>query len=192
MPVRPVLCFVLLTILLSACAEPPSKEMNQAQGAIDAARAAGADQYAAVEFTAATDALRRAEEAVAQRDYRQALSLAIESRDGAQRAARGAGEARARTRGEAESLIAESSTLLAQARIRLREPALNRLPRRALQEARTAVDTAHTSLQEARAAVAEEDYARARKAVDGLAARIQAAIEQIDEAAQNPAARRRR
>src|SRR5262249_40902955 len=37
----------------AACADPPEKEMQQAQGAIDAAKAAGADQYAHDEFTAA-------------------------------------------------------------------------------------------------------------------------------------------
>ena len=104
--------------------------MNQAQGAIDAAKAAGADRYAPTDLSAATDALRGAEDAVTARDYRLALSLAIESRDRAQHAAKAAGEAHARTRGDAERLIAEASTLLAQARARLRDPIVNRLPPR--------------------------------------------------------------
>src|SRR5687768_10694125 len=73
--------WVFLVALCTACAEPPSKEMNQAQGAIDAARAAGAEQFAAAEFTAAVDALRRSEEAVAARDFRLALNHAIDSRE---------------------------------------------------------------------------------------------------------------
>lgn len=184
-----VLC---LTAFLSACAEPPTKEIDQAQGAIDVAKAAGAEQYAPADFTAATDALRRAQEAVAQRDYRQALSLAIESRNLAQNAAKAAGEARARTRDEAEGLIAEASTLLAQARERLRDPVVSRLQRRALVEPRAAVDAAHSLVQEARAAITTEDYAGALKAIDGVSARIRAAIEQISKAAANPASRRRR
>ena len=45
---------VWVTLLFVAgCADPPSKEMDQAQGAIDAARAAGADQYATTGLTAA-------------------------------------------------------------------------------------------------------------------------------------------
>ena len=52
-------------LLCLACAEPPNKEMDQAQGAIDAARAAGADRYATTEYAAATDALKNANEAVA-------------------------------------------------------------------------------------------------------------------------------
>src|SRR6476646_8902770 len=58
---------------LVACGEPPDKEMHQAQGAIDAARAAGAETYAPAELKAAVDALTRAQDAVAQRDYRLAL-----------------------------------------------------------------------------------------------------------------------
>ena len=61
---------LIIAILSASCAEPPNKEMNQAQGAIDAARAAGADKFAAAEFTAATDALKRSEDAVAAGDYR--------------------------------------------------------------------------------------------------------------------------
>ena len=74
---RVVRCLALITAILSAsCAEPPSKEMYQAQGAIDAARAAGADKFASIEFNAAIEALKRSEEAVVARDYRQALNHA--------------------------------------------------------------------------------------------------------------------
>ena len=69
--------------------EPPDKEMQQAQGAIDAARAAGADQYAHEEFAAAQEALTHANEAVEQRDYRLALNHALDSRERAQNAANG-------------------------------------------------------------------------------------------------------
>ena len=166
--------------------------MDQAQGAIDAAKAAGADRYAPTELSAATDALRGAEDAVTARDYRQALSLAIESRDRAQHAAKAAGEAYARTRGEAESLIAEASTLLAQVHARLRAPAVNRLPPRELQEQRGVIERAQRSLQEARAAVKQDDYAGARKALEGVAAQIQAASQQVEAIAANPASSRRR
>src|SRR4029453_5138209 len=60
----------LLVVLATACTSPPNKEMDQAQGAIDAARAAGADRYATTEFTAATTALKNATDAVSQGDYR--------------------------------------------------------------------------------------------------------------------------
>src|SRR5262249_38093782 len=65
--------FLLFALLLPGCSEPPQKEIDQAQAAIDSARTAGADRYAADEFTAATTALQKAHESVDQRDYRSAL-----------------------------------------------------------------------------------------------------------------------
>src|SRR5688500_10357092 len=74
--------------LFVACAAPPTREMDQAQGSIDAARAAGADRYATEQYDAAVKALQNAQEAVGQRDYRLALNYALDSRDRAQRAAK--------------------------------------------------------------------------------------------------------
>lgn len=166
--------------------------MNQAQGAIDAAKAAGAEQFAATELTAAVDALRRSEEFVSQRDYRQALNYAIESREQAQSAAKAAVDARARARGAAEALLAEATTLLAQARAQLRDADAARVPRRALQDARQTIDDAQASVQNARTALNGDDYAQARKTMEGVSKRIRSAISQISSATDPAAARRRR
>jgi hypothetical protein len=161
--------------------------MNQAQGAIDAARAAGADRFAAAEFVAATDALKRSEDAVAAGDYRQALSHAIDSRERANNAAKLAVEGRANARGQAERAIAEVATLLTQATAQL----ANIPPSRPLREPRATVASAAKMLQEARAALATENYAAVSSALDGAAARLQAALKQI-EAAGTPAPTRRK
>jgi hypothetical protein len=173
---------VIITILSAGCAEPPSKDMNQAQGAIEAARAAGADKFAAVEFTAAVDALKRSEDAVAAGDYRQALSHAIDSRERAQNAARQAVDGRADARGRAERAITEVATLLSQAQLQLKSPALARANTRALQGPRALVAATEKALQEARAALEREDYIAVNAAVKGLAPRLQAALEEIDDA----------
>ena len=81
MQVRPLRAWVLALVLLTACGTPPHKEIDQAQGAIDAARAAGADRLATEEFNAATTSLKLANDAVDQRDYRLALNHALESRE---------------------------------------------------------------------------------------------------------------
>jgi hypothetical protein len=182
----PRLAFVIC-LLSAGCAEPPSKEMNQAQGAIDAARAAGADRFAAEEFTAATDALTRSEAAVDARDYRQALSHAIDSRERANNAAKLAVEGRANARGQAERAIAEVATLLSQAQAQL----ANLPATRPLRAPRATVAGAAKMLQEARAALAAEDYSAVAVALNGAAAELQAALKQI-EAAGSPAAPRRR
>jgi hypothetical protein len=166
--------------------------MNQAQGAIDSARAAGAERYAATQLSAATDALKRSEDAVALNDYRLALSLAIESREAATRAAKAAGENRAKARGDAERTLAELNALLAQARERLRAPDVARLPRRAAAGPRDAIDAAQKNMQEARTALAADDYQRSIELTNGLAAKIQAALAEINTVAAPEAARKRR
>jgi hypothetical protein len=191
---RPIArCAIAISLLWTfACAEPPSKEMNQAQGAIDAARAAGAEQYAAADFTAAVDALKRADEAAAQRDYRLALNHALDSRDRAQNAAKAAGLARARARGNAERLVAEVATLLTQAHARMSDDAAAKVSRRAVQEQREIVDAVDKRLQEARTAIAAEDYPAAVKAATGLAAQLQAVLRALGQSGAQPSQKRRR
>src|SRR3954466_11122566 len=106
---RLLLC-VLVTILAmsaAACGDPPSREMDQAQGAIDAARAAGADRYAASEYQAAVGALKSAQDAVAQRDYRLALNHALDSRERAQAAAKQAAVQQVALRSAAERRLGQ-------------------------------------------------------------------------------------
>jgi hypothetical protein len=156
--------------------------MDQAQGAIAAARAAGAEQYAKDELAAAVDSLRRSEEAVTQRDYRLALSLAIDGQSRAQNAARLAGEARAKARGDAERAVGEVDALLTHARERLADPTIATLPRRTLQNARSTVASVDKSMQEARAALKTDDFNRTMQRTKGQIARIQAVLNSIDEA----------
>lgn len=183
---------VIPLLLLVACAEPPSKEMHQAQGAIDAAKAAGAEQYAADALKAAVDALARADVAVAANDYRQALANALDSREHAQNAAKTAVDARARARGDAERELAEATALVQRAEARLGAPDTARLPRRVVAPAQAAVDTAKTTLQKARAALDQEEYAQVGKAAATVTAQIEAALLTIDPPAAAPARGRKR
>ena len=183
---------LVIVILSASCAEPPNKEINQAQGAIDAARAAGADRFAASEFSAATDALKRAEEAVAAGDYRLALNHAIDSRERAQSAAKMAVEGRADARGQAERAMSEVATLISRAQAQLKDPDIVRLNGRTLRAPRATVASAEQMLQEARSALAREDYAGVTKALNGAAADLQAALTEIDAVASPGSSRRKR
>ena len=184
-------CALLVSFTI-ACAEPPSKEMNQAQGAIDAARAAGAPEYAADEFNAAVEALARAEDAVDQSDYRLALNHAIDSRERAQGAVKLAVEGRALARGAAERAVAEVSALVGRARARLGDPEVTRLPRGSLAEPVAQIESAEESLQEARSALDADEYQEAIDATEGVARRVQGALRAIDLAAAAPVGRRPR
>jgi hypothetical protein len=183
---------VALILLTLACAEPPAKEMHQAQGAIDAARAAGAEQYAADELKLAVDGLAKYEDAVAARDYRLALAHALDSRERAQNAAKMAVDGRAKARGDAERELAEAVALVERAEARLRDAEVAKLPRRTLAPIEKAIAATSASLQEARAALTQEEYGQVGKLAAAAAEQIQAALAGIDGALKPPVKGRRR
>jgi hypothetical protein len=171
---------IVAAVLVTACGDPPNKEMDQAQGAIDAARAVGADRYATTEYTAATDALKRAQDAVAQRDYRQALNEALDSREHAQNAAREAADARAQLRGEVERDMAQIASLIAEANTRLAAANRSRTPRRVLDGPRNDLAAVDQSVQKAGAAMRADDYLAARTALQGVKERIEQALRALE------------
>jgi Domain of unknown function (DUF4398) len=154
----PLSLALVAALAATACGNPPEKEMQQAQGAIDAARAAGADQYAADEFSAAQAALKRANDAVEQRDYRLALNHALDARDRAQNAAKQAADGKAIARTEAEHALGTTTSALNDAHVKLRSAERNRAPARVLAGPRRVIDDADTTVQKARAEFARGDY----------------------------------
>ena len=192
MQVRPLRASVLALVLLTACGTPPHKEIDQAQGAIDAARAAGGDRLATEEFNAATTSLKLANDAVSQRDYRLALNHALESREHAQNAARQAAETHGRLRGDVERSMAEVTALIAQARGRLATAEkTSRVPRRVVADTRQSLATVNSDVQKAGAAVQAQDFTAAQALLAGAKQRISQVIERLDTALSGKNARRR-
>ena len=184
--------WLLATLLVvPACTEPPNKEINQAQGALDAARAVGADQYAPDEYKAAAAALQAANDAVTQRDYRLALSNALDSRERAQNAARDAAETRARLRGEVERSMAEVAALLAQANGRVVAADKLKVPRRALREAQQLLAGVNADVQKAGAAMQAENYSAVQPALIGIKERLAKVIALLDQQPASQTPRRR-
>jgi hypothetical protein len=185
----------LLVALAVACGpltSPPDKEMNQARGAITAARAAGADVYAPTEYQVAVASLKRSEDAVAQRDYRQALNFALDSREQAENAARAAADGKAAARSQAERQLHDAEAALQQATARLKVADAARGRRRpAFAAERRTIASAEQSVQEARTAMSAGDFIAARDATAGLAEQLRAAISAIDHGTSPPAPRRR-
>ena len=173
-----------------ACADPPDKEIQQAQGAIDTARAAGADQYAHDEFAAAEDALKRAHEAVAQRDYRLALNNALDARERAQNAAKEAADRKPTARSEAERALLDAMTALNDAHTKLRAAETARAPAKALATARRAVTDGEDTVQKARAAFDRGDFLAAKETTAGITERLKTSAREIEAA--TPAGNRRR
>ncbi len=156
--------------------------MDQAQGAIDAARAAGADRYAAEQYDAAVKALESAQAAVAQRDYRLALNHALDSRDRAQSAAKEAASQQAVLRSGSERRLGQVTALLDQTKKRLASAEAARVPRRALATARLIIGDAEASLQKAGTDIQEGNYLESQNRLAESAKKLQSAIAEIDTA----------
>jgi hypothetical protein len=183
---------LVAALLVVGCAEPPNKEMDQAQGAIDAARAAGAEQYAREEYTAAVDALKRAHDAVGQSDYRLALNNALDSRERAQNAARQAADGKAQTRAEVERAHAEVTNLLTVVRARIEVARKTRAPRRVVTAATQALASIEADVQKAGEAMKAGDYLTVRPLLRDIRGRINKTITGLDEATTQQSPRRRR
>lgn len=174
---------VLSIAFLAACSTPPQKELDLAQGALDAARAAGAEQYAPKELTAATATLQQARDAITQRDFRLALTRALDAHDRALEAAKAAAENQVRAHAETETALTAARTAVQTLARRLELPDTAKLPKPEVDAARAALKTAQGEVQKAGAAAAAADYAAARQAVAGLSARIAAQMQALDAAA---------
>jgi hypothetical protein len=182
---------LLFSLSLSvACATPPTREMDQAQGSIDAARAAGADRYATEQYGAAVKALQNAQDAVGQRDYRLALNYALDSRDRAQRAAKEAATQQAVQRSAAERRLGQVTASLDQAEQRLKAAESARVPRRALTAARTEIAAAEASLQKAGTAIQQNNYKLSQEQLAESAKNLESAMAEIDKI-QKPRPRRK-
>jgi hypothetical protein len=156
--------------------------MDQAQGSIDAARAAGADRYATEQYEAAVKALQNAQNAVAQRDYRLALNHALDSRDRAQRAAKEAASEQAVLRSEAERRLVEVTASVDHATRALKAAENARVPRRSLAAARAAIASAEATLQKAGTSIQESNYRESQVQLAESAKNLEAAMAEINTA----------
>ena len=157
--------------------------MNQAQGAIETARAAGADRYASEEYGAAVAALEKSREMATQRDYRQALNFALDARERAVDAARTGAERMAQVRSEAETAVrtAAQTIQIAEARAKSSGPA--RAADKTPAPLRDAITQAEKDLQEARTAISRQDYTPARDLARAIDQRVREAMTASEQAA---------
>jgi len=182
---------VVAAMMGAACGDPPDKEIQQAQTAVDAARAAGADQFAHEEFAAAEDALKRSHEAVAQRDYRLALNAALDARERAQTAAKQAADEKATAKADAERAVAEADAALHESRAKLKNAETAHAAAKLLAAARRTITDGETAVQEARTALNAGDYRLAIERSREVSARLHGASRDL-EAVPTTGTRRRR
>ena len=163
-------------MLMTGCGDdPPNKEILQAQQAIDTARTAGADRYAADEFGAAEGALKHAQASVVARDYRQALNDAIDARDRAQTASKDAVDKKAATKTDVDRDLHNAALAIIDARAKLRAAEAGRRSVRVLVPLRHEIADAELHVQEASALFEKGEYLDAQtllaKTMESLKAR---------------------
>jgi hypothetical protein len=153
-----ILAVALLTL---SCSAPPEKEHLLALEALSAARTPDTTAYAAEELAAAEAALASYDRAVADRDYRQALSRAIEARDKANQAPQAASERKAQARVQADSLLAECNAVLSSLRARMTATGANRPTPAQLTRLRQATRTRPSQIRVAEAMINQQNYKNA-------------------------------
>lgn len=150
-----VACSVLLLLLLvSGCAKPPTEEIEAAKAAIEAAKAAEADVYAPNEFGAAQSALADAEAKVGNKKYDLAKTSAIQAKEKADAAVTAAGPAKAKAKAEAEQQLTEARAAVTEVKGMIETAP----PKADLGTLKTDVEQVETGLTEADAAYNREDY----------------------------------
>jgi hypothetical protein len=152
------LVVVAVAGVVACSGEPPRKEMQQAQSAIDAAKAAGADEYARDELAGSVGALKQAYDAVEERDYRLALGHAMDSRERAQTAMKQATDEKATERERADRAMTALAAAIGDATARLKSAESAHASPRVLAASRKANANAQKRVQEARAAYETGDY----------------------------------
>ena len=165
----------LLLSLVAGCSGPPQKEIDQARTALDAARTAGAERYASAEYAAAASSLDKANASVAQRDYRQALNYALDSRQRAVEAERQAADGRARAKSRTEALYGEVASAANQLQSALRT-AETAVPARTLRAGQASLKDARARLQKASAAITAGNFEEATTILTEVRGKVDAAL----------------
>jgi len=180
--------WILALLLLAAagCSAPPQKEIDQAQAAVDLARTSGAETYAAEEYAAAVGGVAKARAAVDQRDYRQALSYAIDSRQRAQNAVRQAAAGKVEAKSATEASLAAVSSELIQIEDRLKAAETARVPAKELRAPRALLTDVRKGLQEARTEIGAENYAKAGEILTTVRKKLDDAGHDVENIPQRP------
>jgi hypothetical protein len=96
-----------VALIAAGCASPPEAEQKAAQAATAAARTAGADKYAAKEFAALTDAMKKADGEMANKAYKEAKESYEKVKGLGEQAVKAAATGKAAMKAEVEKAIGD-------------------------------------------------------------------------------------
>ena len=173
-----------------ACGTPPTKEMDLAHQAIEAARVAQAERYAPAELAAAHTAIDKSAAAVSNRDFKLALNHALDSHERAKTASSVAAGAHRERRERLDASLGNVASTLASARTTVGTAARVRANRRAADRAGAALDMIDKDLQKARALVSEDNLDGADLLLNRVSTRIATVVGALEPTRRPSAAQR--
>lgn len=159
-------------LLLPACDQPPAKEIAAAEAALAQARAEQADAYAPEQWKGAELALSQARQKVEARDYRGALSSAMDAGEKARSAAQAVASSKLLARGAAQLAQAEMQAALDEVAAVRDEAAKARVPTEEFAELELRVVDATQALASLGDSLEKEELIEAQKAGASLKARF--------------------
>lgn len=167
-----VLALLACALLLSACDQPPAKEIAAAEAALAQARDAHADAYAPEQWKAAELALAQARQKVEAKDYRGAFSSAMDAGERARSAAQAVASAKLLAKGAAQLAEAEVQAALDEVAAVRAEATKAKVPAEAFAELEARVLDATQALAALGASLEKEEPLEAQKAGASLKTRF--------------------
>jgi soluble cytochrome b562 len=179
-------------LVLSGCAQPPTAELNAAQKAIEDARTAQADKYAAGEFGAAQKALTDATAEISNQDKRFVLTrnyttvknLLKDVETKAQVAQTASRENTEKTKSEVEALIQDTTASLEATKVALEKAPKGKDTAADLAALKADLDALTTKIDQAKALANNGDYLEAKASLTETkqkAADIATQLQQVAE-----------
>ena len=189
---------LVLTVLgMAACSKPPEQAMQAGSAALEEAKAAGAETYAPEALQSAQDALNRAEaEKKAQdekfilfRSYKSSEEMYAQAKTEFDAATQAAAAGKELAKADATAAIETANAALASANEALAAAPKSKDSKADLELWANDLSTYATTVTEAEAALASEDYLGAKSQAESVTAKateisasIQAAIEKVNAA----------
>ncbi len=169
MNARSLVLFALAALLLG-CDQPPNRELGAAESALAEAKAEGAQVYAAERFKEAEAALLAARQKVEHKDYRGALSSAVDAAEKAREAAAAVPSAKVLLKSAAETAQAEAQAALDGVLAVKEEAAQSRAPETVFEALQGRVAEVEAAIQGVSDRLGEGDLLGAQKAAADLKA----------------------
>lgn len=188
---RVAVVFVVFALLVFiGCAKPPEQEIQKANTAFDAARAAEAEEYVPDAFQVAMDTLRAAEAAKAEADgkfalfrsYGKAKALYVSAEALANQAATEAAAEKERVKQEVTSLLAQGQTTLNSADVALKKAPKGKGTKAEIELIKGDLTAAQTMFTDAQNEFNAGKYKVAKAKVEAAIQKAQSVIDQIEQA----------